>query len=446
MPDSAGTATALFSGVKTNYGVIGLDAMLSTRLPSIMDWGYAAGKRIGLVTTTRVTHATPSALYAHVPNRDWECDGSIPSDKRDQYTDIARQLIENAPGNRMNVILGGGKKIMGLNDPPSSGMENDTIEFHGKFENFCTRSDGRNLVDEWLRAKVDSGGAFVRNTGQLLAINSNEIDYLLGLFADNHMSYSSVRNQGPSGEPSLAQMTKKAIQVLARTDSQGFVLMVEGGRIDQAHHQNHARLALDETVQMDEAIAAALKETSRDDTLIIVTADHSHAVTLNGYPVRGNDILGFGNKAEVEPYETLSYANGPGFLDHRLNQSEEKNGRDGTWLRLDALDEEARKSPVYRHMAMLSMEDETHGGEDVPVYAIGPGASLIRGTFEQNYIGYVMGYAACIGPARKMNPHCRNDDNSNDHFHHQQNNGAGTLISFIYLLLIEMFYCFFDFI
>ena len=67
---------------------------------------------------------------------------------------------------------------------------------------------------------------------------------------------------------------------------------MEGGRIDHAHHDNFAKMALHEAVRFDEAIAAALEVTSRDDTLIVVTADHSHALTMNGYPNRGNDILG----------------------------------------------------------------------------------------------------------------------------------------------------------
>lgn len=129
-------------------------------------------------------------------------------------------------------------------------------------------------------------------------------------------------------------------------------------------------------------------------------------MTLNGYGARGNDILGFANKPDVEPYETLTYANGPGFWRHRLNHTNEQRGRDGTWLRVNLLNDEDRSSPLYQHQAMISLNDETHGGEDVPVYAVGPGAELIRGSFEQNYIAYVMSYAGCLGPARELNEAC----------------------------------------
>ena len=86
-------------------------------------------------------------------------------------------------------------------------------------------------------------------------------------------------------------MTKTAIGILEK-NPKGYILMVEGGRIDQAHHKNYARAALTETVEFDEAIETALSMTNSEETLIIVTADHSHAMTLNGYPARNNDILG----------------------------------------------------------------------------------------------------------------------------------------------------------
>lgn len=288
VPDSAGTATALFTGVKTNYGVIGLDAVESkspnqdfnSRLPSIMDWALAADKRPGFVTTTRLTHATPAALYSHTPDRDWECDSKVPINLRSSRQDIARQLIENDPGRRLNVIMAGGTKIMGLKEP---GVRvTNQPKFNGSTEIPCERLDGRNLIQEWLMLAPANGRKFVSNTGELLALNLTETDHLLGLFNQNHMSFSSVRDIGALGEPSLAQMTRTAITVLRNNNTNGFVLMVEGGRIDQAHHQNHARLALQEVLELDAAIQVALDETDRSNTLIIVTADHSHAMTLNG--------------------------------------------------------------------------------------------------------------------------------------------------------------------
>lgn len=236
----------MFTGVKTNYYVVGLDAVQSkkpeadshSRLPSIMDWALAVKKKTGFVTTTRLTHATPASLYAHSPDRDWECDSKIPTESRSGRQDIARQFVENDPGRRLHVVLAGGRKVMGLNETE---RVTNQPKFGGSTEISCERTDGRNLIEEWLQLDPSSRRKFISNTGELLSIDPSEIDQLLGLFNTNHMSYSSVRDVGPLGEPSLAQMTKTAISLLRNNNTNGFVLMVEGGRIDQAHHQNHAR-------------------------------------------------------------------------------------------------------------------------------------------------------------------------------------------------------------
>ena len=117
MPDSAGTATAYLTGVKGRYGTVGLDVSvpldvcrpdLGTKpfTESILKWAQDSGKDTGFVTTTRVTHATPSGLYAHSANRDWECDTELPEKYKDEALckDIARQLIENEPGRNIKVM------------------------------------------------------------------------------------------------------------------------------------------------------------------------------------------------------------------------------------------------------------------------------------------------------------------------------------------------------
>lgn len=118
-----------------------------------------------------------------------------------------------------------------------------------------------------------------------------QVDYLLGLFGPGHMPYALQRDRSPNGTPSLQEMTSQAMKVLSR-HREGYVLMVEGGRIDHGHHANYAQMALHEAAELDDAVAYAAYNTNPADTLIIVTADHSHAFTINGYPNRGNDILG----------------------------------------------------------------------------------------------------------------------------------------------------------
>lgn len=126
--------------------------------------------------------------------------------------------------------------------------------------------------------------------------------------------------QNRTNEPTLEYMTEKAINILKKNEK-GFFLFVEGAKIDMAHHEDRAHMALDEAVEFDKAIEKAYRMTDEKDTLIVVTADHSHTMTMNGYPQRGNDILGlFGKANDSLPYSTLSYANGPGY-------HEEKNGK-----------------------------------------------------------------------------------------------------------------------
>ncbi|XP_030370635.1 alkaline phosphatase 4 [Scaptodrosophila lebanonensis] len=414
VPDSAGTATAIFTGVKSDYGAIGMDTTRSEtnatqgQLESIMDWAQREGKRTGVVTTTRITHATPAATYARIYHRDWECDTEVPQQSVGIHADIARQLVERAPGNKFNVVLGGGLSPMGaLNQ-----SEVRTVKFEGDTETICTRGDQRNLAEEWLKLQQNgtegSQRVLVKTREDLLKVDVKKVDHLMGLFRNNHITYSIAREEG---EPSLQEMTEAAIGVLERgTSSAGYVLLVEGGRIDQGHHQNYARAALHEVYELDLAVQAALNMTNSDETLILVTADHSHAVTFNGYPLRGTDILGPANIHKPKDpmvYETITYANGPGYFDHLANDTRPQNSSN-VWLPLKLFSEAELQSPTYRHMATLPLKDETHGGEDVIVFASGPGSSLVRGVFEQNYLAYVMSYAGCMGPAKAIDGSCQN--------------------------------------
>lgn len=143
---------------------------------------------------------------------------------------------------------------------------------------------------------------------------------------------------------------------------------VEGGKIDLAHHKNYAQLAMREVAELDDAVLAALRLVDTQETLIVVTADHSHAFTMNGYPLRGNDILGLAQSTgSKQKYETLSYANGPGYLYHRLNDTAATGGM--PWRELE--NDTSRDDPFYMHFSPRYLKDETHGGEDVGVYAIG---------------------------------------------------------------------------
>lgn len=212
--------------------------------------------------------------------------------------DIAHQLILGETGKHLNVILGGGRsKFLPYFSTDEEGDYGDRI-------------DGVNLIDKWIQNNKRKGGRYVWNRQGLLdAVNSSTS--ILGLFESSHMQYNLEADKAT--EPTLAEMTEAAIKVLEKGNN-GYFLFVEGGRIDHAHHANLAQKALDETVQFSEAIQKAVDLTSRKDTLIVVTSDHAHTMSMNGYPQRGNDIFGMGgNGLDDMPYSTLSYANGPSF-------------------------------------------------------------------------------------------------------------------------------------
>ncbi|XP_045592704.2 alkaline phosphatase isoform X2 [Procambarus clarkii] len=392
VPDSAATATAFLCGIKGNYYTLGVDPSVTQgdcaasknpafHTSSILQWAQEAGKDTGIVTTTRVTHATPAAAYAHSADRDWECDSNL-GKKGAGCKDIGAQLITEAPGRNIKVILGGGRQALGA----SHGVDNNSS---------CSRRDGRDLTKEWLNDKFTRGltARYVTTSGELDRVDPRHTEYLLGLFDDSHLPYEIDRLVGASGSPSLKDMTVKALRFL-RKNRNGFFLLVEGGRIDHALHDNQPHRALEDTLAMDSAVAAALKEIDLEETLLVVTADHSHVMTINGYPDRGNDILGISgdiSKVDGLPYTTLMFTNGPGY-NYTVNRNQVRRP-DPRLINT--------KHPDYRFLAAVPTppNEETHGGEDVAVWAVGPMAHLFHRTHEQNYVAHVMAYASCVGPS-----------------------------------------------
>ncbi|XP_052860805.1 membrane-bound alkaline phosphatase-like [Anopheles cruzii] len=391
--DSACTATAYLTGVKGNYETIGVNAHVpvrdceaarnrSTHTSSIGQWAMDAGKDAGIVTSTRVTHASPAGMYAHIAFRDWEDDYWVKQDgcNPDTVDDIAEQLVYGETAPKLRVILGCGRReFLDRNvgvDPETGGPG--------------YRSDGRNLINEWMKnGPVGENRTFVWKRSDLLAVNPHRTDRLLGMFEPGHCAYNLDRvHKNLHEEPTLSEMVDKATDILS-TNPNGFFLFVEGGRIDHGHHDNLAKYAIDETVEFDKAIQLARSKFSEEDTLIVVTADHSHSVSFAGYPNRGNDIFGTsGTGSDGLPYMTISYANGRGFYTH----VDAEKGSRADVRELDNFNEDNFPFP-----AMLPVDLETHGGEDVGVYASGPWSHLFSGSYEQNVIPHIMAYASCVG-------------------------------------------------
>lgn len=380
--DSAPTATAILAGVKTRNGVIGVGpevdqndcrASKQHRIPSLFELAQDQGRATGVISTARITHATPAAAYAHTPQRDWEGNGDLPPSARAEgCVDIARQLIEGKVGSQLDLMLGGGRSYF----RPTAATDPEYSNVRGK------RTDGRDLIAEWQ--KRHPGGAYIWNSSQFRQVDLARRAPILGLFEPDHMQYEADRSRGAPNEPSLEEMTKAAITSLAARKA-GYVLLIEAGRIDHAHHAGNARRALEDTVALDKAVAAAMAVTDPKNTLIVVTADHSHTFVISGYPGRGNPILGPAASAgqplkakDGKGYTTLGYVNGPGALVGAL--------------RSDPL-QSATNAVDYRQQALVPLESETHAGEDVIARASGPLAHLFKGTIEQHSIYYVLAEA-----------------------------------------------------
>ena len=410
-PDSAGTMTAMMSGVKTDVGTIGVNENIErgncatvdgNELVSALELAEIAGKSTGIVSTARITHATPAATYAKSADRNWEDASDLPDSATCE--DIASQLVNfesnleaRYPGlnvDGLEVVMGGGRRHFLPNDtafnvekPVSAGAEGD-------------RNDGRDLTAEWSTLYPD--GTLIFDQDGFDAVNTSATSHLFGLFNESHMQYEADRANDILGEPSIREMTAKAIDVLDNNE-EGFFLMVESGRIDHAHHAGNAYDALVDTMEFAKAIAAAAAATDPTETLIIVTADHGHVFTIAGYPKRGNPILGkvvgVGSDtpalaADGLPYTTLGYMNGLGYAD--LGDETDADARynlpaDAGRKNLNFVDTQA---PGFHQETLVPLSSETHSGEDIGIYAYGPGASLVTGTNEQNVIFHVMDFAA----------------------------------------------------
>ncbi|XP_055379328.1 alkaline phosphatase [Condylostylus longicornis] len=402
VPDSFSTATALFGGVKTNYETGGVDSTVKLsnctasldpnhHVDSIIKWAQEDGIKTGIVTTTRLTHATPASLYANVPDRRWECEATMPEhSKQDGCKDIARILIESEVAENINVLMGGGRQCLVSG---TKGSKADPIDSWA-----CQSKDGRDLIKEWKKKKEDAGHIFavLSNNSDLNSFDTFNTDFVLGVFANGHLKYDHERDTGPAGMPSLANMTLKAIEVL-KSKEKGFLLIVEGGMIDQAHHRGIARKALSETLALNDAVNASLNamKDELDETLFIVTADHSHTLTINGYPKHGSNILGIGFKSKVDgiPYTTLTY--GTSYSGYQV-EIDNENGRP---KRKDPSREDTTTFDYIQQSAILT-DENTHGGSDVTIHALGPMAHLFHRIHENTYVAHVVSYALRIGRFR----------------------------------------------
>jgi alkaline phosphatase len=378
--DSAPSMAAYMTGVKMNNEVISMSAETKATKPdgtpyhtnfdstcpstgngspaaTLLEIMKAARYSTGVVSTARITHATPAATYAHVCHRDAE-------------NTIAAALVPDgigynkALGDGVDVLLGGGRSYF-LPRETAGGLRNDK----------------RNLVTELQAASY----RYASNTTEFNGLPTDGSTKIAGLFTNSHMAYELDRD--PSKEPSLAQMTAKAIDALAAR-KKGFFLMVEGGRIDHALHATNARRALQDTVAFDDAIKVALDKMQAVDpglknTLVVVTADHDHTLQMNGYTQRTGktepgkpgvlglvkNYVGGAPSLDVDgnPYTVLGFGNGPRRLAAR-----------------GPISDAELESADFLQEAVVPLSSETHGGGDVFLGAQGLGAENFLGTLTNN--------------------------------------------------------------
>lgn len=382
-PDSAPTASAMNTGIKSRNGTINIDdagaygscdAANKAGLTTFAEIVSDMGKSVGVVTTARLTHATPAAVYAKTANRDWEDNTALPDNCAQK--DIAAQLVDAIDNGTIDFAMGGGRHHF----LPAGIMDDEGNE--GR------RTDDRNLVDEI----EDKGWQYVWNDETAKAADPEKP--VLGLFEASHMLYEDDRTD----EPSLAEMTEMAIDNLLN-NKEGFFLEVEAGRVDHANHDTNLHRAVTDGAAFAEAIEKALLMVNLDETLIIVTADHGHGTSFNGYCGLGTPITGLcyqvdsnGNAHSEEPsigldgkpYTVAGYLNGTGSILHQ-----EEDAHDYTGSRPDLTQEQATNAD-YIQQSLIPLPSETHSGADVAVMANGPWSHLLRGVIEQNMIFHVM--------------------------------------------------------
>lgn len=285
--DSAASATAWATGTKSYNGAIGVDVNGKDQV-TILELAKAAGKATGNVSTAELQDATPAALIAHVTSR--KCYGPekttelCPTNALEQggKGSITEQMLKT----RADVTLGGGAKSFG--ETAKAG------EYQGK----TLREQAQALGYQWID-NLDGMNAIQQ---------ADQSKPVLGLFADGNMpvrwqgpkaSYHGnidkpvvtceVNKERPASVPTLAQMTKKAIDLLS-TNEKGFFLQVEGASIDKQDHAANPCGQIGETVDLDEAVQQALAfAREHGDTLVVVTADHAHSsqIVENGTKAPG---------------------------------------------------------------------------------------------------------------------------------------------------------------
>lgn len=346
--DSAASGTAMACGVKTNNGVIGMDT-LGLPVGSILEAAEARGMVTGLVVTSTISHATPAVFSAHVPNRN-------------DQPEIARQQLEHG----IEVLFGGGE------------------EFFLPTANGGRRDDAVNLFD----VAAGKGYRIAYDRDQFLALDGVPA---LGIFGDGQMTFEIDRDS--TIEPSLSEMTRKAIELL-EVGPNGFFLMVEGSRIDHAGHGNDAAAHLHEILEFDKSFEIAADFAADDgSTLVVSTSDHE----TGGLSLGRNSVYDWwpevldrvpsslGSLTEMSLQENADMCS---FLQKEVSVT--CSSEDSLFIQqadsLSFWELQRFASKVISKAAGIGWSSTGHTAVDVNVYAYGPGAEAFQGNHDNTMI------------------------------------------------------------
>jgi alkaline phosphatase len=384
--DSAAAATALATGHKTTGRFVAVgprtDDLLSGWVPTaapfeplatVLEGARLAGKSTGLVATSRITHATPAAFASHVSDRGME-------------NDIMEQMVYQ----NVDVVFGGGAVHLF----PKNVSYDTTFGKRWKGE----RTDGENLLDVLL----SRGYRFVDNRKDMIRLSTGRA---WGLFAESHMDPDIDRDDLHPTQPSLAEMTEKALELLSRNDN-GFFLVVEGSQVDWAGHANDPIYMVTEMLAFDQAVGIVLGFAERDGrTLVLICPDHDTGALSIGHeqsgfppkytatsvedliaPIRGADRT---IQALLSGIESGTDAQGlrAAFSEHLGSWWAENLDADHVQFVVDVLRDKGPRNGYWeiasylsRNLTVLGWTTHGHTGGDVPLWAYGPRRPV--GTFD----------------------------------------------------------------
>lgn len=364
--ESAAAAGQIATGQKMTARALSMAADGKTPVKTILELAKEKGLATGLVTTSGITDATPAAFSSHVAFRG------------DEHL-VAEQEISLG----VDVLMGGRKQFF---VPGTSGG---------------ARKDSRNLLDE-ARAK---GYAVVGTVQEMKAATSGKI---LGLFNMGNMAYEIDRSK--TGEPSLAEMTVKTLEVLAR-NPKGFFAMIEGGRIDHAAHRNDTAGTIQDTLAFDAAVGVAFEFARKNqDTLVIVTADHETAgMSVIGHSKTSKEYVGIDldmvQRARAS-FEVIGEALGKNLVPEKIKEVVKE------YLAIEITDDEAKMVAndtirkldganytyatfhslafVLRPYLRVGWGSQTHTATPLFAFGIGPGSEKINGLLHNTQLFYIM--------------------------------------------------------